>query len=205
MSFFEKGWPVWKEHEGVRFSNHPGDPGGATKFGITLRSAQAAQGIDFDFDKDGHVDIRDIQMMDEVTAIQFYRQWWDRYGYGTIIDQQMATKVMDMSINMGPRGVSKNGIVYGAHVMVQKAVNKCGYALLLDGKLGTESYGTINECDARELLLELCHIQTEHYRNWCDGFTDVPGDREKFRIGLHSRSSWPFVKDGYVNIKELVA
>jgi lysozyme family protein len=105
---------------------------------------------------------------------------------------------MDMSINMGPRGVAKSGRTYGAHVLVQKAVNACGYHLLEDGRLGTESMKAINACEARELLLELCHQQTEHYRRWCDGFTKVPGDREVARVGLHRRGSWPFSeKDAY--------
>lgn len=201
MSGFEKGWPVWRDHEGKRFTNHGWDPGGATKFGVTLRSAQASKGIDFDVDGDGDVDAKDIEVMDESKAMEFYRQWWDRYGYARIVDQMVATKIMDMSINMGPRGVSKNGTIYGAHVMVQKAVNKCGYTLLLDGRLGEVSFDTINECSPRELLLELCHLQTDHYRKWCDGFTTVPGDREVARIGLNERGSWPFLKDKYLTEK----
>lgn len=201
MSTFEKGWPVWREHEGRRFSNHAWDPGGATKFGITLRTAQGSKGIDFDADGDGDVDARDIEVMDEPKAMEFYRQWWTRYGYEKVVDQQVATKIMDMSINMGPRGVSKKGTIYGAHVMVQKAVNKCGYALLLDGKLGTVSFDAINECEPRELLLEMCFLQTDHYRRWCDGFTNVPGDREKARAGLLERGAWPFLKDKYLSEK----
>lgn len=199
MSEFVKGWPVWREHEGTKFSNHSGDPGGATKYGITLRSAQAAEGIDFDFDNDGDVDANDIRLMDESTAFKFYHQWWETYHYGQITDQQVANKVMDMSINMGPRGVSqKTGHIYGAHVMIQRAVNRCGYALLLDGKLGTFSIQAINDCDSRELLYELCLLQKAHYNAWCDGFTEHPGDREKFRDGLLARSTWPFAKDKYI-------
>lgn len=198
MAEFVRAWPVLRIHEGTKFSNHPSDPGGATRYGITLRTAQAAEGIDFDFDNDGDVDVHDIRMMDEPTAMKFYHQWWEKYGYGRIIDQQVATKVMDMSINMGPRGVSKKtGHIYGAHVMIQKAVNRCGYALLLDGKLGNESFGAINDCEARELLVEICFLQAEHYRQWCDAFTHKPGDREMYRVGLHNRAAWPFIKDGY--------
>lgn len=199
MSSFEKGWPVWRDHEGKRFTDYSWDPGAATKFGITLRTAQAAQGIDFDVDRDGHIDAHDIQIMEEPKAKEFYQLWWDRYGYSLIVDQQVATKVMDMSINMGPRGISKDGSVYGAHAMVQRAVNLCGYSLIVDGKLGAMSYKEINACDSRELLLELCCLQSIHYSKWCD---EDP-KREVARFGLHDRASWPFVPNGYV--KELTA
>jgi lysozyme family protein len=198
MADFDKGWPVWREHEGRRFTAHPWDPGGATKFGITLRSAQAAKGIDFDVDDDGDVDARDVELLDEPTAIAFYRQWWNRYAYARITDQQIATKVMDLSINMGPRGVAQSGRIFGAHALVQRAVNACGYRLVEDGILGPVTIRTMNECESRELILELCFHQAEHYRRWLSGFTKIPGDREVARAGLMRRARWPFAAvDGY--------
>jgi lysozyme family protein len=200
MSIFEKCWPVIKQHEGTRFTNYAWDPGAATKFGITLRTARAYLGIlDFDVDVNGVVDEDDIRLMDEPRAKRFYNHWWNKFGYSKIVDQQVACKCMDMSINMGPRGVARNGRIYGAHVMIQKGVNNCGYALILDGKLGPVTFAAINDCDSRELLLELCHLQSDHYRNWCDGFTKIPGDREVARLGLMKRAAWPFVKDGYLS------
>lgn len=195
MSEFVKSWPVIEDHEGTKYSNHAWDPGGATKYGITLRSAKAAQGIDFDADHDGDIDEKDIQLMDECTAFKFYHQWWERYHYGNVVDQTVATKVMDMSINMGPKGVSqKTGQIFGAHAMVQNAVNRCGYDLVVDGNLGPKSFEAINECSARELLMELCFLQTEHYRKWCD----ADPSREVAREGLHHRAAWPFVENGYL-------
>jgi lysozyme family protein len=208
MSTFEHAIPTILDHEGRRFTAHAWDPGGATKFGITLRYARAAGAIDadgdgrpdldLDLDDDGDIDERDIMLLDEPRAREVYRRWWDRQRYDRIVDEHVATKVFDLSINMGPRAVTKSGRVIGAHALVQRAVNACGYRLLEDGHLGPMTIAAVNDCEPRELLLELCHQQTEHYRRWCDGFTKVPGDREVARLGLHKRGAWPFSeKDAY--------
>jgi lysozyme family protein len=195
MSDFLKAWPVLKVHEGTRYSQYGWDPGGATKYGITLRTARALNCIDFDLDDDGDVDSKDIELLTEHDAILFYRLWWDRYEYGKITDQQVATKIMDMSINMGPRGYSKNtNEVYGAHALVQKALNALGHNVVVDGFLGPKSISEINSCTPRDLVVELCVLQMDHYRKWCD----QKADREVARKGLYHRAYWPYVEDGYV-------
>jgi lysozyme family protein len=191
MASFEKGWPVWKEHEGTRFTKYGWDPGGATKFGITLRYAQQAVAaaevkldvLDMDHDKD--VDERDIMLLTEPAARAVYQTWWDRQRYGQIVDQMIGTKVMDLSINQGPGR---------AHVFLQRALNACGYHLDEDGRLGPKTLHDTNDAEPRELLLELCYLQTEHYRRWCD----AKPDREAAREGLHARGAWPFTVDSYV-------
>lgn len=203
MSSFEKCWPVLKSHEGTRYTNYSWDPGGATKYGITLRYAQSIGALDEDHDgkpdivldlnDDGVIDEKDIMLIDEPKAMEIYGRWWRKCGYSKIVDQMVATKVMDISVNLGPRGVTKSGRIIGAHIMVQRAINACGYKLLEDGYLGPVTFAALNECDPRELLIELCHLQVEHYRAWCD----KDESREVAREGLHARASWPFVNNGY--------
>lgn len=149
--------------------------------------------MDFDLDGDRDVDEDDIMFLTRAQAIQFYRLWWNVQNYGRITDQAVATKVFDLSINMGPRAVGKkSGLVYGAHALVQQAVNDCGYHLTVDGWLGAQSIKAINECNPRELLFALCQRQKAHYDRWCD----AKPERDLFRLGLHRRASWPFTPDG---------
>jgi lysozyme family protein len=191
MASFEKGWPTWKQHEGEKFTHYGWDPGGATKFGITLRYMQqalAARELSLDLldrDHDGDVDEQDVMLLTEPAAMEVFRLWWERQGYASIVDQMIATKVMDMSINMGPGR---------AHQYLQRALNTCGYKLAVDGRIGPRTLNAANDAEPRELLLELCHEQTEHYRRWCD----AKPDREGARAGLHNRGAWPFAKDSYL-------
>jgi lysozyme family protein len=59
---------------GERFVNHPQDPGGATKWGVSLRLARR---LGLDLDQDGDVDADDIRLIDEATACDvFERVFW---------------------------------------------------------------------------------------------------------------------------------
>lgn len=137
MATFENAIDVILRHEGG-FVNHPNDPGGATNFGISLRFL-AEHPEDGDFDGDGDVDVQDIMNMDPQQAAELYRKyWWDKYGYGRINDQTIATKIFDHSVNMGAKR---------AHILLQTALNKAfGLNLTVDGVLGKASFSAINMC-----------------------------------------------------------
>jgi lysozyme family protein len=146
MADFEKAIPVILAHEGG-YVNHPNDPGGATNFGVSLRFLAEHPEMG-DFDGDGDVDVEDIRNMSVDDAKNVYRKlWWEKYKYGQIIDQTIATKVLDLSVNMGAKR---------AHILLQTALNKAfGLKLTVDGILGPASIGVINACsdDTEQTLL----------------------------------------------------
>jgi lysozyme family protein len=150
MSTFEDAIPAILQHEGG-YVNHPNDPGGATNFGVSLRFLADHPDMG-DFDGDGDVDVEDIRNMSVEQAAEIYRQlWWDKYGYGRIIDQTIATKVFDLSVNMGAKR---------AHILLQTALNNAfGLNLTVDGVLGPASIGVINSCtddDEQTLITAYC-------------------------------------------------
>jgi lysozyme family protein len=195
MAEFEKAIGVVLEHEGgSRYVDHPDDPGGATRFGISLRFAlrelaRDADGdgrIDGDLDLDGDVDADDIRLLPEDLARESYRRcWWERYGYARLVDQQVATKVFDMAINMGGKQ---------AHTLLQRALGACGYHLLEDGVLGPKTIAAALDAEPRELVLEVCFQQSEFYR----GLVERKPRLEAFRRGWLARASWPFTPGAYV-------
>ena len=135
MSTFEKAIPHILKHEGG-WVNHPNDPGGATQFGISLRFLADHPEVG-DFDHDGDVDAQDIKNMTVEQAMTVYKMfWWDKFRYGSINDQTIATKVLDLSVNMGASR---------AHKLLQTALNKAfGMRLTVDGILGNASFSTLN-------------------------------------------------------------
>lgn len=103
-------------HEGSDFVDDPDDPGGCTKFGITLGTLQdfarryglAPDGLKLDVNGDGHIDVRDIRAMTRDFAVAFYKKFvWQAYHLDQISDAAIAAKVFDMSINLGPNGIGK--------------------------------------------------------------------------------------------------
>lgn len=155
MSEFLAAWPTVLRHEGG-YVNNPNDPGGATKYGISLRWLKA-QGLHGDVNGDLVVDIRDIQALTLDTAAAFYRvQWWDKYQFGRLQAQPIATKLFDTAVNIGtPRAVT----------FAQQAVFVVGGATIdTDGQLGPNSILAINSSPATALLAAFQGLQAEYYR-----------------------------------------
>lgn len=83
---FDKAIKVVLAHEGG-YVNDPNDLGGETNFGISKRSYPTV----------------DIKNLTREQAVEIYRgDWWERYRYGDIEDLDVATKVFDLAVNMGP-------------------------------------------------------------------------------------------------------
>lgn len=130
------------------FVDDPLDRGGATKYGITIRTlAEWWKHLG----RDGEPDRSDVQILTETEAREIYRTlWWARYGLGRIDDQAVAEKVFDMMVNMGP----------GAAVrIVQRAAGAS-----IDGVLGPRSLGALNAAEPGYLLGELRRLSAEYYR-----------------------------------------
>lgn len=149
MSTFELALPPVLRHEGG-YSDNPNDPGGPTKYGISLRWLKS-QGLHADVNGDLRVDIADIIALTPETAGGFYRvEWWDRYGYGRILDQRIATKVLDTSVNMGAPAAAKFAQVASGATA--------------DGVLGPESIRAINDEQPAVLLHRMQDLQALRYR-----------------------------------------
>ena len=163
MSNFEKAVEKVLEHEGG-YVDHKDDPGGATNYGISLRFVKQSTGIDLDVDGDGDIDADDIKAMTPEQAKEIYKtEFWEKYGYDKIEDENVATKVFDMCVNMGPRQ---------AHKLVQRASNAATNSkdLVEDGILGNKSFEAVNEIglaltsSSASLLDPIREVQSNFYK-----------------------------------------
>lgn len=137
------------KHEGG-YVNDPDDPGGATNYGISLRWLKKTGDLDDDglpdgdIDHDGDIDIDDIKALDIDAARELYRKyWWLKYKYNEINSLTVATKLLDLSINMGARQ---------AHKLIQRACKACGAQIKDDGILGPISLRVINSISGYVLI-----------------------------------------------------
>ncbi|MDR2697480.1 MAG: hypothetical protein LBB40_03275 [Holophagales bacterium] len=143
MANFEPALAYTLKHEGG-WSDDPADPGGATNYGITLKTAQR----------------HGITTKQELKAISRYKveaiYYADYWKFDGINNQRVATKLFDMAVNMG---------VTTAIILSQQVLNgEYKAALTVDGRLGPLTLAALNNCDPAELLEVLCLVSAEHYR-----------------------------------------
>ncbi len=154
-------------HEGG-LVDHPKDPGGATNWGVSLRTLRSLDpDIMFDLDGDGDIDEVDIALLTETDAKRFYRKffWPDRYT--AINHEWKAAKVFDMAVNMGPRQATK---------IVQDALNDIRYrdderykSLVVDGIFGINTIARLNTYNPACVLSALVSSSARFYFSLADG------------------------------------
>ncbi len=84
------------------YVNDPDDPGGATKYGVTIHTMRA---LGLDLDRDGDVDIRDVKLLTIQNAVDIFLK---HYFYKPRINQLpecLHATVFDMQVNAGNNAV----------------------------------------------------------------------------------------------------
>ena len=127
MATFDKAIGAVLEHEGG-YTFDPNDPGGETKYGISRKTYP-------------NLDIKALTL-DQAKAI-YKRDYWI---YSRIQDQDVATKVFDMAVNLGPPA---------AHRLLQTALLALGETVAVDGVFGPQTLAATNLVNPEQLLQEL--------------------------------------------------
>ncbi len=171
MADFGLAIPIILEHEGG-FVNDVHDPGGATKYGLSLRFLKRL-GIAVDYDRDGDVDEKDVRAMPRQDAINFYSAlFWDPGSFETIRDQQCATKLFDVAVNMGAKQAN------------QLALRACN----LPDSIAWMPIDAINIAKPSVWLTAMIREQSAFYHQ----IVARRAESERFLSGWLQRAAWPF-------------
>jgi len=131
MASFKLAIPRVLNNEGG-YVNNPADPGGETKFGISKRQ---------------YPDL-DIKNLTLESAMEIYRRdYWDEAWEA--LPQDVATKLLDMAVNMGRETAVK---------IVQQAAG-----VTADGKFGVATISAIMGKNPARLLNEIRARAAVHY------------------------------------------
>ena len=167
------------------YVNNPKDPGGATKYGVSLRflvikgliDADRDGYADFDLDRGGKIDALDIKLLTPANAEALYLKLFfiDTGFWG--LPRPLDAAVFDFGVNAGT-GTSVK--------MLQRAVNTliAPSALTTDGQLGDKTRaGVVQALKTGPLLTEFRNQVTAHYRN----LVANNGDLKRFLDGWLNR------------------
>jgi lysozyme family protein len=142
MRAFDSAFQYLLQNEGTRFVDNPNDPGGATKFGITLRILERRL--------DRVIEKSDVENLTEDVASRIYfDDYWLPLGCDKMTSQEIATCIFDTAVLYGPVPAAQ---------MAQKTANNYGAQLKIDGVLGPESLAAINMVSPEDFIVTFCNL-----------------------------------------------
>ena len=108
------------------FVDDPDDPGGATKFGVTIHTMQR---LGLDLDRDRAVTHRDVKVLTRAQAIDiFVDHYFERPRLG-LLPQTVQASVFDMYVNAGSQAVR----------ILQNLLCQMGFEVTVDGVIGAQT------------------------------------------------------------------
>jgi len=108
------------------FVDDPDDPGGATKYGVTIHTLRR---LGVDLDGDGDTDTDDVRRLTKAQARAiFVRHYFERPGIARLPEPLQAS-VFDMYVNAGANAVR----------ILQQLLSDMGQRIAIDGAIGPET------------------------------------------------------------------
>lgn len=132
---FEKAFRILIEKEGGYFN----DPrGGETKYGISKKQYP-------------HLDIKNLTL--EQAKEIYYRDYWIP-SKAYLMPEQLAILHFDTAVNTG---------IKTASIILQKALNKQGFNLKVDGIIGEKTLSAVKKADLNRLLADYTIERAKYY------------------------------------------
>lgn len=101
----------------------PDDPGGATKYGVTLGTLRR---LGVDVDGDGRVGESDVKRLDRATAVRIFLEHYYRRPGIASLPEPLQASVFDMYVNAGTNAVK----------ILQRLLGRMGERVATDGIIG---------------------------------------------------------------------
>ena len=108
------------------FVDDPDDPGGATKYGVTIHTLRR---LGLDLDRDGDVDTEDVKVLTSAHAVSIFVEHSFRRPRVDQLPQELHATVFDMYVNAGVNAVK----------ILQRLLVDMGIAVAVDGVIGPQT------------------------------------------------------------------
>lgn len=108
------------------FVNDPADPGGATKYGVTLATLRR---LGMDLTGDGAVTAEDVKRLSPAQAVAIFVEYYFRRPGIAALPEMLQASVFDMYVNAGGNAVK----------VLQRLLTAMGFACTDDGAIGPQT------------------------------------------------------------------
>lgn len=167
MADFAQAWGYLEPLEGG-YSDDPADPGGDTRYGISLRFYKE--------NVDKYADKGDIQNLTKGKAkYLYYLYFWEPLSLDRLYSQPVANRVFALAAHAGLRPAVR---------VLQRALNHSNQGLLVDGVLGPNTLAAAGRVPDNPLVQDLRLETYKFYQEILRHRTRL----EKFRLGWSRRA-----------------
>ncbi len=159
------------------FVDDPQDPGGATKYGVTLATMRR---LGLDLTRDGKVDRADLKALSTAQAEAiFVEHYFRKPGLGEL-PAALQASVFDMYVNSGANAVR----------ILQRLLSRMGFPLKDDGLIGPKTL-TAARSAAEAAPGHLCDAYGIERRNYYYALADArPASRKYARTTTGGKGGW---------------
>lgn len=159
------------------FVNDPDDPGGATKYGVTIGTMRS---LGMDLNRDGRVDVADVRALTRAQAEQIFVEHYFRRPRLAELPNQLQASVFDMYVNAGGNAVK----------ILQRLVTRMGFPATADGVIGPKTIAATQAAD-RAAPLHLADAYGIARRNYYYALADQrPASRKFARSKSGGKGGW---------------
>lgn len=162
------------------YVNDPDDPGGATKYGVTLGTMRR---LWLDLTGDGRIDTADVRALTQEQARDiFVREYFERPRIG-LLPEALQPAVFDMQVNAGSNAVR----------VLQRLLNDLldGDPLVVDGALGPQTARAAYQAVQRFGDCGLRNAYGDARREYYYGLGDArPASRKYARTQAGGKGGW---------------
>ncbi len=170
------------------YVNDPDDPGGATKYGVTIGTLR---GLGLDLTGDGVVDRRDVKRLSREQARDiFIEHYFRRPGIGDLPEPVQAS-VFDMYVNAGANAVR----------ILQRLLVRMGFEVRVDGAIGPQTIAAAQAAQmaAPDFFADAYGIER---RNYYYALADRrPASRKYARRRDGSKGGWILRAEAFIDPK----
>lgn len=146
MANFDASVCLVLRHEGTEYTENPSDSGGATRYGITIKTLAAVRGLQVTRD--------DVKALTQDDAKAIYRMaYWEPLKLSQVSAQMCANVIFDQGVLCGIGTAIKRA---------QIALKRLNKNITIDGKMGVNTINAINSCDPIDFAVEFI-IESQDY------------------------------------------
>ncbi len=134
------------------FVDDPDDPGGATKYGVTIHTLRR---LGLDLVRDGDVDTDDVRVLTSAHAVSIFVEHYFRTPRIDRLPQELHASVFDMYVNAGANAVK----------ILQRLMVDMRLAVVVDGVIGPQTVAACQQAieSAPDHLVDAYGIARRNY------------------------------------------